>query len=174
MQKQRAKTPKATPMRHQCDIKATSKPVGSQLIGTPEPPPCDSKATLMRPQCDPNATPRLPQSHPEAKEEGRMMKEEGPDEGNRQHLVASATPGCFILHPAFCLPKSHTGAKEEGRMMKEEGPDEAAQSLPSATFSFRAGLWRRCRGGSGHPRSGWCPRRHRQRRGRCAGPSPRR
>jgi hypothetical protein len=33
-------------MRHQCDIKATPKPVDSQPIETPEPPRCDPKATL--------------------------------------------------------------------------------------------------------------------------------
>jgi hypothetical protein len=50
MMKGRAKTPKApkaTPKPHQCDIKATSKRVDSQAIGTP-----------LRPQCDPKATPK--------------------------------------------------------------------------------------------------------------------
>jgi hypothetical protein len=38
MQKMIEKSAKATLMRHQSHIKATPKPVDSQLIGTPEPP----------------------------------------------------------------------------------------------------------------------------------------
>ena len=38
------------PMRHQCDIKATSMRVASQAVGTLKPPPCDLNASLMRPQ----------------------------------------------------------------------------------------------------------------------------
>jgi hypothetical protein len=49
---------------HQCDIKATSKRVDSQPIGTPKPP-----------QCDPNATPRLPQSSHKAWRERAAPKE---------------------------------------------------------------------------------------------------
>jgi hypothetical protein len=41
----RAKPPKATSMRHQCDIKATSMRVESQAVGTPKPPQCDPQAT---------------------------------------------------------------------------------------------------------------------------------
>jgi hypothetical protein len=41
---------KATPMRHQCDIKATSMRVASQAVATLKPPPCDLNASLMRPQ----------------------------------------------------------------------------------------------------------------------------
>ena len=40
---------KATPMRHQCDIKATPKRVDSQPIGTP-----------LRPQSHPKAPPKPP------------------------------------------------------------------------------------------------------------------
>jgi hypothetical protein len=39
----------ATPKPHQCDIKATSKRVDSQLLATPKPPQCDPNATPMRP-----------------------------------------------------------------------------------------------------------------------------
>src|ERR1035437_937402 len=45
------------PKPHQCDIKATSKRVDSQAIGTPLRPQSHPNATPMRPQCDPNATP---------------------------------------------------------------------------------------------------------------------
>ena len=41
--------PKATPMRHQCDIKATSMRVASQAVATPKPPSCDLKATFEVP-----------------------------------------------------------------------------------------------------------------------------
>ena len=40
----------ATPKLHQCDIKATPRPIDSQPIGTPKPPPCDPNAIPMRPQ----------------------------------------------------------------------------------------------------------------------------
>ena len=42
--------PRATSMRHQCDIKATPMRVDSQAVATPKPPSCDLKATPMRPQ----------------------------------------------------------------------------------------------------------------------------
>src|ERR1039457_3393827 len=57
--------PKSTLKPHQCENKATSKPVDSQLIGTPLGPQGSTKATPMRPQ-----------SHPEAKVEGRMQNAE--------------------------------------------------------------------------------------------------
>jgi hypothetical protein len=50
----------------QSHIKATSKPVDSQLIGTPKPPQSHPKATPKPPQCYPNATPMLPQCYPNA------------------------------------------------------------------------------------------------------------
>jgi hypothetical protein len=40
---------RSAPMRHQCDIKATSKRVASQAVATPKPPSCDPKATLKPP-----------------------------------------------------------------------------------------------------------------------------
>ena len=56
--------PKATLMRHQCDIKATSMRVASQAV-----------ATSMRPPSHPKATLKPPRSHLEATWE-RMQKEE--------------------------------------------------------------------------------------------------
>ena len=64
-------------MRHQCDIKATSKRVASQAVATPKPLSCDLQATFMRPSshlhatskppsCDLKATLMRPQSHPHA------------------------------------------------------------------------------------------------------------
>jgi hypothetical protein len=58
------KKPPAKPP--ECDIKATSKRVDRQAIGTLKPPQSHLKATLKLPQCDPKATPRLHQSHPKA------------------------------------------------------------------------------------------------------------
>ena len=43
-------------MRHQCDIKATSKRVASQAVATPKPLSCDLQATLMRPSSHLHAT----------------------------------------------------------------------------------------------------------------------
>ena len=52
----------ATPKPHQCDIKATSKRVDSQGVGTPKPPQSHPN-TLRPPQCDPKATLKRLQSH---------------------------------------------------------------------------------------------------------------
>jgi hypothetical protein len=45
-----AESANATSMRHQCDIKATPKPLDSQLVGTPKPPQSHSKAPTRLPQ----------------------------------------------------------------------------------------------------------------------------
>ena len=47
---------KATPMRHQCDIQATSMRVASQAVATSKPPSCDPQATFMRPSSHPKVT----------------------------------------------------------------------------------------------------------------------
>ena len=49
MQNGRAKPPKATLRPHQCDIKATSMHVDSQVVGTSKPPQSHPKATLKPP-----------------------------------------------------------------------------------------------------------------------------
>src|ERR1019366_9775034 len=54
----------ATPNPHQCDIKATSKRVDSQPIGTPEPPQGHPNATPKLPQGSNKATLMRPSSHP--------------------------------------------------------------------------------------------------------------
>jgi hypothetical protein len=54
------------PKPHQCDIKATSKRVDSQAIGTPKPPQSHPKATPRLPQGYLKATLKPPASHPQA------------------------------------------------------------------------------------------------------------
>ena len=69
---------KATPRPHQCHIKATSRLIDSQAIGTPKPPQATSSSSSPSkpPTCDPKATTKRQQSHPRAKEEGRMKNAE--------------------------------------------------------------------------------------------------
>ena len=60
----KSKPSEATPRPHQCDIKATSKPVDSQAIGTPKPPQGYPKATSRLPQSHRKAPPKLQQGYP--------------------------------------------------------------------------------------------------------------
>ena len=99
----------AAPMRHQSDIKATSKRVASQAVATPKPPPCDLKATLMRPSCVHKAPTKHQQSHLRANAEGRMqnaeMEPEAPHESCRGQLAAVS-----MLHLAFLRDRDPDGA----------------------------------------------------------------
>src|ERR1035437_1381875 len=54
------------PKPHQCDIKATTRPVDRHRIGTPKPPQGSTKATPRLPQGYPKATPKLPQGSTKA------------------------------------------------------------------------------------------------------------
>src|SRR5450759_1615480 len=63
------------PKPHQCDIKATSKRVDSQPIGTPEPPQGHPKATPRRQQRHRQATLKPFRAGPSPKSEGRKPKE---------------------------------------------------------------------------------------------------
>ena len=66
----RPKPGKATSMRHQCDIKAPSKPVDSQAVATLMRPQSHPHATPKPPSCDPNATSKPPSSQMKARETG--------------------------------------------------------------------------------------------------------
>ena len=76
-------------MRHQCDIKATPRPVDSQGIATPMRPQCDPKATIKPPQGSHKAPTKRQQSlerdhglrttdHLRGKAEGRRQNAEWP------------------------------------------------------------------------------------------------
>jgi hypothetical protein len=87
-------------MRHQCDIKATSKRVDSQPIGTPLRPQSHPKATTRPPQGHHKATTRPPQDQPCGRGEGGISQSPGLKGGGGQlagcggwHLAAQHGSG---------------------------------------------------------------------------------
>jgi hypothetical protein len=82
------------PKPHQCDIKATTKPVDSQLIGTTKPPQSHPKATPKPPQSSYKAPTGLPKSQ----------------------LKFSAAEGCSARSQAELHSVSTCGLLHRGRM----------------------------------------------------------
>ena len=74
------------PKPHQCDIKATSKRVDSQAIGTSKPPQGYLKAPTRLPQGSHKAPPKPPRG------EGRMQKER--QRNPKSRLKAPDNPAC--------------------------------------------------------------------------------
>ena len=77
-QKVESRKQKSRSQATQCDIKATSKRVDSQGIGTLKPPQSHLNATLKPPQSHPKATSKPPQSHLKA-----TLKPPGTERGVR-------------------------------------------------------------------------------------------
>ena len=70
--RKRNPAPKATSMRHPCDLKATFMRVASQAVGTHKPPSSHPHAILKPPTSHPHASLKPPQSHLETNAENPL------------------------------------------------------------------------------------------------------